>query len=440
MADQGAAQAAQQVAQAIQAAVAGLAPPAGAAAPAPVVFATSPAQAAAGLIDYSTPAGIKLFNKATAALPGDDKYDLKAKGIKIFLTQLEERGKEFGWSGITTIPDSAATPRNIYTKYGLLTEADVRAHVNTYSGAQDRNVQNAAQMAKCIWNSLTQQAVLDLEKYRTRFVVAGEANGPLMLFCIIERATITVRATTAVIRANIIKLSEEFASKDFDVEAFNDYVDEQLRELDARGQESQDVLTHLFTAYEQAPDHRFTEYIQRKKDAYEENTINLDASTLMSLALEKYKTLVTQKEWRRPTKQDEELIALRAELEKAKKSEQQKSSKKGKAKGKKSGDDEKKTKTINGKEIPLKDVWMHENKDNKKTMTRKGKTWYWCPKHKKWCKHKPEDCRLQLKDDDTPQTKQNKPKKDEQEEALKITKALQATANLGSDFEGESDE
>ena len=38
--------------------------------------------------------------------------------------------------------------------------------------------------------------------------------------------------------------------------------------------------------------------------------------------------------------------------------------------------------------------WMKNNPDNKKEITHDGKEYWWCPLHKLFQRHKPEECRL----------------------------------------------
>jgi len=181
MADAAAAQAAQAIADAIAAAMANLPAAVGGgggggagAAIVPPAFALSPAHAQPGIIDYSTTVGAKVYEKATAELECE-KYDMKSSGLKLFLTRLKQRGATFAWGPITNINDSSGTSRDLYTQYGLLTHADVLVNVNTYSTANNRKGQNAAQMAECLWSSLTPEAVLELQKKKTDYIVGDHA-------------------------------------------------------------------------------------------------------------------------------------------------------------------------------------------------------------------------------------------------------------------------
>ena len=77
------------------------------------------------------------------------------------------------------------------------------------------------------------------------------------------------------------------------------------------------MLTNLWKAYANASDSKFVLYIQRKRDAYDEGQdVNVD--TLMGLAENKYKTLLLDDQWNSPTEEQNQIVALAAEVKKLK--------------------------------------------------------------------------------------------------------------------------
>ena len=61
---------------------------------------------------------------------------------------------------------------------------------------------------------------------------------------------------------------------------------------------------------------KFTEYIARKEEQYEDGTINdVTNLTVMKIALEKYKMLVDKGVWKKKTDTQLEFIALKSKLE-----------------------------------------------------------------------------------------------------------------------------
>jgi hypothetical protein len=142
----------------------------------------------------------------------------------------------------------------------------------------------------------------------------------------------------------------------------------------------------LFNAYLKVEDANFLTYIEHKKEAYEEGTLPLTPLSLMALALTKYNLLQSQKIWLHKTKDEEQLVALTAQLKAANAKIQSLSTAShtptttrtphpGKHKGKKHLD-----------------PWYFENPDGLETMSKDGVTYFWCSWDKRWGNHKTSKC------------------------------------------------
>jgi len=112
---------------------------------APSVFALSPARATLGVLDYSLAAHVKLYHKATAALP--IIFDGKAANLSVFLRSLGRRANTMGWrNNVFAIPTTSGT-LDLLDSFGTVTLDDVRAHALTYVGMEEgppaRMAQNA---------------------------------------------------------------------------------------------------------------------------------------------------------------------------------------------------------------------------------------------------------------------------------------------------------
>ena len=84
--------------------------------------------------------------------------------------------------------------------------------------------------------------------------------------------------------------------------------------LGARGESTNDLLVYIFKGYQMAQDEDFAQFIKRKKDAYDEGANTMVAS-LMDAAENKYKTRLLTREWSTPTKEQEQMIALTAQVD-----------------------------------------------------------------------------------------------------------------------------
>jgi hypothetical protein len=168
------------------------------------------------------------------------------------------------------------------------------------------------------------------------------------------------------------------------------------RDLVARGETSSDILFNLFKGYNAVKDLEFKEYIKTKKSAYEDGTLDLKEETLMNLAQNKFDTLVQDGTWNRPTKEQEQIIALTATIESmAMTAAAAPPPKKPKVIKKKVTT----TPRANEGEYAWKSV---APADKSKTKVVNNKTYHWCPQHKAWTLHTAGECRLEAKPAATP--------------------------------------
>ena len=350
-------------------------------------FALSPAHANANqVINFTTAGGAKFYKQATRGLyDGGDLYDLNAEGLKTFLDTLQDRIVEQNWTSIFSIPEAIAAPaanlRNLTSEYGRVSLQQVRAFVDHYNG-QNRQTQNSYMAYTCIMASLTEDAKAQVNIRREDFTINGRGAGPLLLKVIVSLAHVDTEATVMVLRQRLADLHVYIMDINADIAKFNFYVDETLRALHARGEQTLDLLPNLFKAYENVNDDNFLEFIRRKKNAYEEgDNPGLTPRQLMTLARTKYQTLIEQKKWQALSARDQKLIALEASVNKLKDSKRkavQTDQKKQSAKVKtdKTTDTDKGWLTIGPKsgQPEVKEV--------------NGKTWYWCKWHQKWSTNK----------------------------------------------------
>lgn len=165
---------------------------------------------------------------------------------------------------------------------------------------------------------------------------------------------------------------------------FNEYVKTQREMLEARGEETKELLVNLFKGYKNVTNRHVTTYIETKEDKYNEGK-DIDADTLMELAESKYRTLVESERWKEPTKEEKKIVALTAELTQLKK-------KKTNNKGKKEKDKDNQTKMNQKKKEPWYLMTPKEGEPHTKMV--KNKEYHWCPNHAtngKWVRHKPSE-------------------------------------------------
>ena len=226
-------------------------------------------------IDYGTRSGIILYQRGASAL--SPSFNGEPDGVTLLTERLFDRSSEMGWNHpnadiltIHTMRNGHPVQFDLIQEFGMVTMAEVLAEVMTYVATQSRRAQNAVMMYHCIMATLTEEAHSRIVTESHRYTINGIPNGPLLFRFLLHTITIDTRATTTYIRLNMSNLGTYISVVDNDIEKFNLYVKEQRRQLKNRGEGSQDLLINVFKAYLTVNDKYFVDYINRKKETYEE--------------------------------------------------------------------------------------------------------------------------------------------------------------------------
>lgn len=363
-------------------------------------FALAPAFANPDVLNYSEQAAAKLFKSGTEAL--SIKFDCKSDNLQLFLDQARDRSIVFDWLNILSIPiqGNVANSKDLIESYGEISYEEVRAHALTYMHEDAREAQDSFMMYHCLMNSLTDSAQ---KQVRTRgnvhpFIFGGKGSGPVLLKVIIMVSHVDTRATITSVRTKLSSLDHAMREHDSDIELFNDYVIGLVNKLQARGEQTQDLLVNLFKGYKTCKDAEFVDYIKKKEDFYEEGG-QVEYQQLMDWALNKFKTRKESEQWCIKTTEEETIIALQAQV----KSLMSYQKKPNPANGNKSNgggkkDNKQGNKTDKGKskykaaDLPAW-VYVQPKEGEKQTKSVEGKEYHWCPNHARWTRHKPSDCK-----------------------------------------------
>ena len=210
---------------------------AAAAPPAAVPFALAPSLVDNDPIDYSRPAGIKLYKANTEPFP--EKFDGEPKNLRLFLEQVKERARTANWDTLLTVLDSSVPPvgRDLVSEFGMVSLANVTTHAQVYIGQPTRAAQNSSQLYECLTRSLTEEAKMRAISNRSQYIVTGTPDGPLFLKTLIMLSHIDTRATSAHIRKNLSSLDTYMSNVSSDIVKFIEYVKLQVVELAARGEQ-----------------------------------------------------------------------------------------------------------------------------------------------------------------------------------------------------------
>jgi hypothetical protein len=290
--------------------------------PQPGPFALTSALANQNVIDLLTTQGrIKLYKAITTPLA--TKFNGSSRKLVLFMDELRHKADEFGWNDtLLSVSDQhpiTPTNRNLLLHHRLITMANVRAHAMTYIGTHARVAQDSNMMYIFLKESLTEGARSRMANEHQKYDINGTPNGPCYLKAILVTYFVETIATNFVLRQKLQALPDAMKRHKYNVGSFNSYVNELVQNLAHHGGKvTSDLMVYLFAAYEAVNDKSFRTYIAHKKEAYEDGSEQLTVPSLMKLALTKYNLLTDQTSWCKKSPEEEQMVALSAQLEQAK--------------------------------------------------------------------------------------------------------------------------
>ncbi len=315
-----------------------------------------------------------------------------------------------GWNkgiqNITTYLNQDGTTIDLISQYGQIDHQTLKNACEEFvkeTGArgQQRAAQNNEQMWRCINDSLTEQAKAKVLSYREDYEIDDNGTkkiaAPLLYKTVMRLATLDSNATDRQLRTNLRELTSYAIRENGNIDKIHTYFDQNYTQLRARGQAVDDVHSILFDAYLAVPDAEFHQYMKRLHDDWMDQVGEMKGikfEHLMQRAKAKYDLLVSLGKWGTKWQEQEELIALKAQLEGMKDAALQLTKKLKNASNQTKGKMKKDTESKRGqkKDEAWKKVPPKEGEPTSKTVGKK--TWHWCEHHMAFTVHKPQDCKL----------------------------------------------
>ena len=231
--------------------------------------------------------------------------------------------------------------------------------------------------------------------------IAGLPSAHLLIKVIIRCSFIDTQATTRILREHLSSLPAKLEEFKGDIDQLNAFVKVTQDQLIAHGETTHDLLANLFKGYLSSKDITFRHYIEKKQEDYDDGTA-FTVDGLMNQASNKFKTLVEAGKWLALSDEQAKILALETKLSKIDKKSSPSSSSSGKSpqKGKQGNKSNKSSSSTSKKtDIP---PWMTKWPgkpfvDANQTKTVDGKIYWWCRKHKRFCRHPTSECRLNNK-------------------------------------------
>jgi hypothetical protein len=392
--------------------------------PAPTTFYLSPWEAN---INLTTKEGRALWDEGTK--PIYTLFSGNGKDLLMFLADIKNRSKKCFWSD-ELLFGPLGHRLNLLTEYGQITlekvkqDRDARNASIASTHEEQRPKINALMMYHFIYDSLGERP---RKKISTRLEEI-ENDGPTLLKIVLDDTFVATKTTTFTTKESLYNLS--LKAYRFDVLKMNQNVREKLLDLQAVGftQDNEDLVIHLFRAYQTATNQEFLTHIEYLKNEWTSGRIT-NPDDLMAKAETKYDELSKTNKWKQKSAKDDHIVALAAQLNDLK-------TKLGTTKPKKPNDPKK------PQRFPTPPWKFDRSLSTKLTYEHEGKEYHWCegPGHNKvgmWSRHKPSACKdynVAKTHDITPPNL--KPKPDPAKTRAAFMATLAANNSFGDDVTG----
>ena len=256
-----------------------------------------------GILNWGLKEHTRYWEEGVKPIMDEYSMDAMSKSAFVLLTKL--RAQDYEWStpqgaGVLDVQiDEESFP--LLDHYGSLSIAQLRAYVTPWVMQHNRAAQDDAMVYECIRKTLSQDALLRAFKKKDLFELSNptgtHTSGVLFLKVVLDESSLTSNATIMKFKKELNRLPELFASHKWDVPKFNEAVTSVEQSLTQYELGAPDLLHQLLPAYLECPEQKFRQYIEQKKNAHEDGTMVLTATSLMDFAQAKYLTQKDQGEW-----------------------------------------------------------------------------------------------------------------------------------------------
>jgi hypothetical protein len=298
----------------------------------PQVFARNPNKACTGILNYKRKTHFKIYEAAVKSLYSDatDRYNMDVIGAIGLLQKINDRCSDLGLK-ILYVPANdnelkklleehdSFNSVNICHYHGTISKDLINSYVKTFVNLPCREAQEDDMLCSMLQNSLTEKAYQMVTRDPKAYMVDGEKSGLLLLKAILDQSAIDSSIDPDVVRKELAHAYLMFRELKYDVRAFHDWVQRKLNALKQTGHASTDVATHLLTAYKTSNDDQLRLYIDRLEDIARDSGSYLHERDLMNKVKMKFDSLETTRKLEAIARRDDDIVALKAKLEKLKK-------------------------------------------------------------------------------------------------------------------------
>jgi len=337
-------------------------------------FFLCPAASNTGVIDFSTKEGRKLYGDASGKLC-DDPFSCDPDEYHDLIQVITSRAMEWSWdSGIMQIPTDARianSPRmSLIHEHGKISIGQIRQYERTYIATPTRHAQDTYMLYQALFKSLSKtgrtKIILDRKNYVVNVGGREFCSGTLLMKVILNKMHLETKAAAHVIRERLSNLSDYIVKIGYNITKFNAYVKSQKQQLAVKGKTTNDLKHNILKAYSVVPGEDWKAWHGRVQERLDEGT-SIKIEDLLEKAESKFKTLVDDKKWNILSKNEKQIVALKAQIRTLNSRPRKKDTRKKKSV----------RKTREDKYSLLKDKIPV---NPKKPVTIEGKKFWWCGK------------------------------------------------------------
>jgi hypothetical protein len=385
-----------------------------------VTFALSPALTNNNVVDLSSKIGYKLYE--TAIMPvHPTKFDGTKSEVQVFRDHVKVKALEQGWNSgagnIFMIPDTSVTPnvsRDIVYRTQEVTTEQIRNFAATFINANDRATQNNAWACKSLFSSISDKLAKRVTADKKAYMAQ---NSDIPIAALLFKVIILKSETAG--KASIQAMMEELKDlphkiQGMTIDEFNEFVNDTITTIESYGETVPDtfLIDFIFQAYMNADDEVFCHHFKKEHRKYLKEESTYTSQTLLEEGEKEYNSrrYDRSRPWGALSKEQEEIVALTANLQTMQKKISQLSKsrvlKQNTSTPRASDEDtdtKRRTSVTNVPNWKLTPMYKGKKYNPGDSIMVKGKKYYFCPNHHRgehhnnkysgmWVTHKPDEC------------------------------------------------
>ena len=149
-----------------------------------------------------------------------------------------------------------------------MSSSEITVYAKTYVNSDTRYTQNNDQLWHCLKNSLTASGTTNIITNSNKYHIRSNPCGYFLFKIILQKAIVDTRATASNMMENLYSIDNYIATSKYDINKFNKYIKIVYRNISARGERYDDMMSNLLKWYLVAVYKEFVRYREHQKYRY----------------------------------------------------------------------------------------------------------------------------------------------------------------------------